>query len=67
MKGINSKKKLNTAKQLCAGHKISEPVMRFFEYSSNEDVRKIKFREIDKIEFNTESEVEIVGRVTTSD
>ena len=47
-------KNLNTTKQLCAGHKIADPVMKFFEYTDNVNIRKMKFTEIERNSFHTE-------------
>ena len=44
--GIKSKKKLDPKKQLCAGYKSKELKKAYYEYTNNEDPKKIKFKAV---------------------
>ena len=46
VKGIGSKKKLNSKIQLCAGHKIIEKKLKAYEYTGT--LKDTKFQEITK-------------------
>ena len=56
----NSRKKLDTSKQICAGFKIKKPKELFYEYTDHKDLTKMRFKKIDPIPYEAETEVEII-------
>ena len=61
MNATNSVKRLNTTKQICAGYKIKKPREVFYEYTDHKDPTKLKFKKIDPIPYEAETEVKITG------
>ena len=57
MKATNSKKELDTKKQIFAGYKIKKQKEMFFEWTDNIDKKKKKFKKIDPVPYETETEV----------